>query len=436
MAIRLFENITIEQHKELLRNEKKIYNKLSADERVELGFEIWTAFYRANIHRFIEDYFGFKGLKTFQKILLNQMVHNNQFVYIASRGQGKSYLIAWFIVAYSVLYPNCRIIVASGTKGQASLIVTEKIVKDFMNNYPNVTREIKEVHTGINKTMVVFKNGSTIECVSSTDNARGFRANILIIDEYRMVKLDVIKNVLRRFLATPRQPKYLNKPQYAHLQEQNKELYISSSWFKHHWSWDKFKSVAKMMTEGKKYFCCSLPYTLSVHHGLLTKEQIVNEMQEDDFNEVSWMIEMEALFYGENASSYFKLIDIDKNRVLNKAFYPIDNLDYESMKNKKSSLPKIKGEIRVIGLDVALMKGAKNDNSIFTCMRIIPNGSSYQRQVVYIEHLNGEHSELQAIRLKQLYEDFEADYVVVDTQGVGINWCPLIWKHMSNKVRN
>lgn len=88
MAIRLFENLTLEQHKELLRNEKKIYNKLSADEKVELGFEIWTAFYRANIHRFIEDYFGFKGLKTFQKILLNQMVQNNQFVYIASRGQG------------------------------------------------------------------------------------------------------------------------------------------------------------------------------------------------------------------------------------------------------------------------------------------------------------------------------------------------------------
>ena len=43
-----------------------------------------------------------------------------------------------------------------------------------MANYPNVCREIKEVHTGMNKTMVVFKNGSTIECVTSTDNARGY----------------------------------------------------------------------------------------------------------------------------------------------------------------------------------------------------------------------------------------------------------------------
>lgn len=88
MAIRLFENLTIEEHKKLLQNEKKIQNELSVDEKTELGFEIWTAFYRANIHRFIEDYFGFKGLKTFQKILLNQMAVSNEFVYCASRGQG------------------------------------------------------------------------------------------------------------------------------------------------------------------------------------------------------------------------------------------------------------------------------------------------------------------------------------------------------------
>lgn len=86
LAVRLFENLTIEEHKKLLRNEQKLKG-LSVDEKTEIGFEIWTAFYRANIHRFIEDYFGFKGLKTFQKILLNQMAKSNEFVYCASRGE-------------------------------------------------------------------------------------------------------------------------------------------------------------------------------------------------------------------------------------------------------------------------------------------------------------------------------------------------------------
>ena len=45
-----------------------------------------------------------------------------------------------------------------------------------------------------------------------------------------MIDLNILKKVLRRFLATPRQPKYLDNPKYAHLQERNKEIAISSAW--------------------------------------------------------------------------------------------------------------------------------------------------------------------------------------------------------------
>lgn len=66
-------------------------------------------------------------------------------------------------------------------------------------------------------------------------------------------------------------------------------------------------------------------------------------------------------------------------------------------------------------------KNVKNDSSAFTCMRLIRDGDRYQRQVVYLENITEsiESSRL-AIRLKQLYNDFEADYVVVDTMGQGI----------------
>lgn len=128
------ENLTVEEHQKILQMELDNM-KLTPDERTEIGFEIWTAFYRANIHRFIEDYFGFKGLKTFQKILLYQMATNNQFVYIAARGQGKSYLIAWFIVAYLVLYPNTRCVVASGTFIVKCLVIS-KSVSAYNRNQP------------------------------------------------------------------------------------------------------------------------------------------------------------------------------------------------------------------------------------------------------------------------------------------------------------
>lgn len=56
------------------------------------------------------------------------------------------------------------------------------------------------------------------------------RANLLIVDEFRMVDLDIITKVLRKFLTAPRSPRYLNKPEYSHLQERNKEIYLSSAW--------------------------------------------------------------------------------------------------------------------------------------------------------------------------------------------------------------
>lgn len=65
-------------------------------------------------------------------------------------------------------------------------------------------------------------------------------------------------------------------------------------------------------------------------------------------------------------------------------------------------------------------KNVKNDSSAFTCMRLTPEKGKYRRDVLYLESIHGSISAQDlAVRLKQLYYDFEADYVVLDTNGVG-----------------
>ena len=54
-------------------------------ERILAGVEAWTAFYRANPHRFAKDYLNLH-LKLFQKILLFLMNISDYFCYIAARG--------------------------------------------------------------------------------------------------------------------------------------------------------------------------------------------------------------------------------------------------------------------------------------------------------------------------------------------------------------
>lgn len=60
---------------------------LNAELQYKAGLIKWVSFWRANIHRFLEDYIGCTELKTFQKILLYLMSINVDFVYCASRGK-------------------------------------------------------------------------------------------------------------------------------------------------------------------------------------------------------------------------------------------------------------------------------------------------------------------------------------------------------------
>lgn len=147
--------------------------------------------------------------------------------------QGKTWLLSLYCVVRCILYPGSKIVVASGVKAQAIEVIT-KIETEFLKNYSwgsqNLRNEISYISTAANNPACEFRNGSYIHVVTSNDNARHNRANIVLIDEFRMVDINIINTVLRKFLTAPRQPGYLSKPEYAHLKERNIELYASSAW--------------------------------------------------------------------------------------------------------------------------------------------------------------------------------------------------------------
>lgn len=407
-----------EQAKRQKHSSKKSHHIMHKNEKMRTQIKKWTTFYRLNIHRFVEHYFGIE-LFFFQKILLFFMNISTFAMIVASRGLSKSWMIAVFACARCVLYPGTKVIIASGVKKQAKLIITEKIEKELMN-YPNLAREIKQTKTSANEATVIFHNGSTIEAVTSSENSRGYRGNILIAEEFRMIDKDILDSVLLPFLNVYRQPPFLKKKQYKHLTEENIELYISSAWYSSHWMWDSMQSARDAMLKGKDTVIFALDYLTSLHHGLLSKKRIENIKNNKNFDEVNFQMEYENIMYGQSGNAIFQLEDLTKNRVLKNPFYPIDNLDYASKKRKRKE-PLKDGEVRIMGVDVALMGGNQNDATIITCVRLIPQGDTYLRKVAYIEKLEGSHSEDQAIRIKQLFEDFQASYVALDTHGNGMS---------------
>lgn len=69
------------------RNRKK--SGVSHSENFNRKMHIWVAYYRQNPHRFAKEFLNV-DLKVFQSILLWAMMHNDIFMFIASRGLGST----------------------------------------------------------------------------------------------------------------------------------------------------------------------------------------------------------------------------------------------------------------------------------------------------------------------------------------------------------
>ena len=153
------------------------------------------------------------------------------------------------------------------------------------------------------------------------------------------------------------------------------------------------------------------------------REQVEDEMSEADFSTIGWLMEMDAMFFGESEKAFFKFADLSKNRVLPKAIYPREYYDVLKSKELKY-IQKEPGEIRIISCDIAGMTSSNgnNDNSVFTIGRLIPsrNRLTYDKHIVYIHTMEGGRSDEQALIIRRLFEEFECDYIVIDTQSFGL----------------
>ena len=401
--------------------------KAARQQRILDGVAAWAGYYRKNPHRFAKDFLHLE-LHLFQKILLFMMNISNLFVFIACRGIGKTYLCAIFCCIRCVLYPGSKVCIASGTRGQ-SLNVLEKIMTELKPNSPELAYEIddKETHINGNNAQIMFKNGSFIKVVTAGDSSRGNRAHVLIIDEFRMVKKDIIDTILRKFLAAPRHPKYLDKPEYKknkELKEPNKTMYLSSAYYKDHWAFTKARDACKFMLDDKRTdFVCGFPYQLALKDGLLMEETVIEQMTESDFSEIKWTMEMCAEFWGDSEGAFFNFESISKNRKIQYPMLP-QELAIKLQANTKIKIqPKQNGEKRILSADIALMssKKHKNDASAIFINQLIPTKAlRYSNNIVYTETSEGAHTEDQALRIRKLYEEYQCDYIVLDVKGVGL----------------
>lgn len=384
----------------------------------------------------------------FQQIMVNIYFYFKYLMIIASRGMGKTQIVAAATVAYCILYPGTKVVIAAGVRSQ-SLNVLKKITDEFCPNSTNLRNEIEVCKIQAQEAFIRFKNTSIIQVVTAKDSARSARANIVICDEFVKIKKSIIDTVLRKFKSAERRPDFFNLPQYSDNarvfrpkdwrkieKEPNKEVYISSAYYKWHYSWGKFIAFFKSMCKGESYCVCGFPYQLPVSEGYYPLEQVREEMQEDDFDPIAFSIEMESKFFGESANAFFSFKDMNSQRRLPQPLYP--KPFYDILGDSKTKYrEKTNGEVRLLSCDIATQGGSKNDATAITLMQIIPSPSGqYFRNILYMETIEGGHGQDQAIRIRQLYDDLDVDYVIVDTNGVGMSIFDQLVQDQVDPTRN
>lgn len=407
---------------------KKTVQELAQDkERKTMETVAWKAgYYRKNPQKFASEVLGI-SLKLFQKILLWVMMNYNYIMYLAARGQGKTWLTALFCCIRCILYPGTKIIISSGTLKQANEVLL-KIQDDFMKQSPILRSEIEKCNIGLNDATISFKNSSWIKTRTSTENSRSARANCLIGDEFRMIDETILNTVLRKFLTSPRQPKYLNKPEYAHLRERNKEIYMSSCYFMSSWAYRKAQDyTVNFFDDTKKYFIVGLPYQVSIKEGLLSREQIEDEMSENSYNELVQAMEMECLWFGDTGDNLFKFDEFNRRRRIKNALMP---LKFYNEKIKVPDAPQ-SGE-RILSVDVALMasiKKKKNDAAALYINDLIQtDNTTYQSNFIYGDTFEGMTTDELGLIVMRWFYHYKCTQIVLDSNGNGLGVFDFICK--------
>ena len=435
--------------------QKELYKRFASDsflgnEKTLYNFIDWITFFRRNLHRFATDYLGIK-LHWYQAIMLYLMGINNFIVVVASRASAKSFISALYACIRCILYPNSMIVLASSTKGQSKLLVSEKIQKELMNMSPRLRREIRKIKDNQNEVIVFFKNNSTITVVPASENGRGYRSTAIIREEFRQIKKFIDDSILSPFQIV-RQAPYLKDEYYSdvpELQEENVDIYISSSWYDNgNWMWGIVDQAFEDMMAGKDSCLLAFDESVAIKHKIKTMRYFQTEKKKQD--PMTWQLEFLNTRLKENRHAFFTYNLLQQNQNSKQVFYPRTTLDFLSNRKNPYDIAKQKNEVRVVSCDMAYIENDGNDNSVFSCIRFLPEtttykkdssnetivNNGYRRIPSYIEHTQGGELKKQAIRIRELYEDFQADYIILDTRNAGIGVLDFLARPLYDEERN
>lgn len=158
-------------------------------------------FLRANIGFTVELLFDIR-LSPYQEITLKAMMKRNFSMCVWSRGAAKSTIAAIFCILQCIFEPETKIIIAGPTFRTARNIFDN--IEKMVNN-PKARLLAQCFGIKPSKRNDVFtwniNGGSIVAIPLNGEKIRGFRANILVLDEFFLLSKQIVNEVLVPFLS-------------------------------------------------------------------------------------------------------------------------------------------------------------------------------------------------------------------------------------------
>lgn len=366
------------------------------------------------------------------------------FFAICSRGLSKSFMAGLGAIIKMNLYPYSEVVITSSTVAQANKLADKKIRDELIKKLsPYLLYMYEHEYLVITKpddgTKIENKlNGSTLVVLPCTESSRGERATLLVFEEVRLLKKSILDSVFEK-MSHPRRAKFLENPLYGENKrwiEECQRVYITSARYKFEWFWRAFKNTLTQHFLDKRvtYNVFAGDIFMAIENRLKTWADYRKGKQD---SEVDFRAEDLNEMIGEADDAFFNYQQFKEAQVLTKAFKPYKPLDL-IMGTDLGNVPKGENEVRVIAADFAFTetKGSnESDYTQFVCMSGHWKKDRFERHIDYMETWPANDDDGAVQRLKELYFDYDADYVIPDVRNGGENIIIQFSKPLPNEER-
>ena len=246
---------------------------------------------------------------------------------MCGRGLGKSFMTSLGAFITCLLYPKSTVVITATTKPTARKMVKNKMEKELCGGFSPKLKYLYEngyikFKYSEEETSVYFTfNGSKILVLPEVEASAGERATLLIFEEVRMSKQNIINRIFMP-MRYSRPADYRLKEEYKkdkRLVEKAKVVYLTSTSYTFEWWFEKWRQIVGGFFNKKsklKYgiFCGDI--ATSIYHGFTTQEEFDAIKEDPTVSEEEVLMEYYNEPQGGIDGSFYSMEKFKENQVI------------------------------------------------------------------------------------------------------------------------